>query len=590
MEGGNGGDGQQSVSRALQIHPSDEQGTTIQQAPGTSVQQAAEPVKPSRSRVGRKSTRMARMTTRNPNKVRLLFDNRLLMPIGPSKMNMDNWSSYLGFLGRKEPSILICSWKKVPEATKELVWQGILESLEEQESSGSFKGSGKNDLLVVAIGKPDHPGRVRGVGRRYTVSSYFGRQRQPSGMVSREEFNNTIAEMEKKSREQFDNTIAEMEKKVQMIMSSQTFSSREPLTPVVESAKGSNLSAAQNIMEFDENNDEHDHEYELYVEDPQRRLVAYGQIHDLGSNIHNNKMKADEVRVTVVRVVVEDAQVPFPTDEVTTVGEAPQNFIVWPKIKVGRGYWSKAFSQKELFPKPESQPNTQGDILRTLWFTAADVSQPEYVSIEAGVVSLKKVDAVYINQEDIMGMLVSRKISISVMQFYNRYLYTLLSNSERTNKYGLISQLHGNWEEMLQTRIGEGDFECFLAPIYETNWQLMVLCPKYNYVAWFCFMQNRPTKRISTKIETALNAYQVMKGTHARQLKKLKWVYPKCCGQGQNAECGLFVMRHMLEIIKLDIVDSFEKVFNMNAPYSENDINVVRRHWAEGFLEVMSEK
>ncbi|KAL3621969.1 hypothetical protein CASFOL_034165 [Castilleja foliolosa] len=119
MEGGNGGDGQ--------IHPSDEQGTTIQQAPGTSVQQAAEPVKPSRSRVGRNSTRMSRMTTRNPNKVRLLFDNRLLMPIGPSKMNMDNWSSYLGFLGRKEPSILICSWKKVPEATKELVWQGILE-------------------------------------------------------------------------------------------------------------------------------------------------------------------------------------------------------------------------------------------------------------------------------------------------------------------------------------------------------------------------------------------------------------------------------------------------------------------------------
>ncbi|KAL3621970.1 hypothetical protein CASFOL_034166 [Castilleja foliolosa] len=393
--------------------------------------------------------------------------------------------------------------------------------------------------------------------------------------------------MEKKSRDQFNNTIAEKEKKLQMIMSSQTFSSREPLTPIVESAKGSNLSAAQNIMEFDENNDEHDDEYELYVEDPQRRLVAYGQIHDLGSNIHNNKMKADEVRVTVVRVVVEDDQVPFPTDEVTTVGEAPKNFIVWPKRLV-EGIGRKAFSQKELFPKPKSQPNTQGDILRTLWITAVDVSQPEYVSIEAGVVSLKKVDAVYINQEYIMGMLVSRKISITVMQFYNRYLYTLLRLSERTNKYGLISPLHGSWEEMLQTRIGEGDFECFVAPIYETNWQLMVLCPKYNYVAWFCFMQNRPTKRISTK--TALNAYQVMKRTHARQLKKLKWTYPKCCGQGQNAECGLFVMRHMYEIIKLDIVDSFEKVINMNAPYSENDINVVRRHWAEGFLEVMSEK
>ncbi|KAL3614489.1 hypothetical protein CASFOL_041575 [Castilleja foliolosa] len=119
-----------------------------------------------------------------------------------------------------------------------------------------------------------------------------------------------------------------------------------------------------------------------------------------------------------------------------------------------------------------------------------------------------------------------------------------------------------------------------------TYWQLMVLCPKYNYVAWFCFMQNRPSKKISTKIETAFNAYQMMKGTHTRQLKKLKWLYPKCCGQGEGNDCGLQVMRHMFAIIKLDIVDSFDKAFNMDQPYSENDIDVVRRNWAECFLEV----
>ncbi|KAL3630479.1 hypothetical protein CASFOL_023463 [Castilleja foliolosa] len=448
------------------------------------------------------------------------------------------------------------------------------DSLEEQSSSGSFKASGTNDVLAVAIGKPDHPCRVRGVGRGYTVSSYFGRQRQVSGMVSREEFNNTV------------NTIAEMERKLQMILSSQTSSSREPLTPVVESAKGSNLSAAPNVMDCDdENDDEHIDEYELYLEDPQRRLVAYGEIHDLGSTIHNIKLKSDEVRVTVVRVVVEDAQVPFPTDEVTTVGEAPQNFIVWPRRlveKIGR----KGFSQKELFPKPNSQPNAPSDSLKTLWIAAVDINQPKYVCIEAEVVSREKVD-VYISQEDIMGLLVSRKISITVMQFYNRYLYTVLRSSERSEKFGLISPLHGNCEEMLQTRIGEGNFECFIAPIYENNWHLMVLSPKHNYVAWFCFMQSRPTKRITTRIETAFNAYQLTKGTHIRQLKKLKWIFPKCCGKGEN-ECGLFVMRHMLEIIKLDIVDSFEKAFNMGSPYSENDIDVVRRHWADGFLEVLS--
>ncbi|KAL3627169.1 hypothetical protein CASFOL_028532 [Castilleja foliolosa] len=92
---------------------------------------------------------------------------------------------------------------------------------------------------------------------------------------------------------------------------------------------------------------------------------------------------------------------------------------------------------------------------------------------------------------------------------------------------------------------------------------------------------------IAKKI-TAFNAYQLMKGTHSRQLKKLKWVYPKCCKRGGGDECGLFVMRHMFEIIKLDIVDSFEKVFNMEEPYSDDDIDVVPRNWAECFMELQS--
>ncbi|KAL3634191.1 hypothetical protein CASFOL_021245 [Castilleja foliolosa] len=610
MEGGIGDDGQ--------LPPSEQLGSSSQQIV---TQKSVQP-----PRRVRKPTRMAKMIMRNPDKMKIIFDNRRLMPCGPDKTSTDNWSSYLGFLGRKEPSILICSWKSVPEPTKELIWEGILEkfkififdganevefsqnelklqsrfrrkwlayvgsrwavfktnlttdyiygpkqdppyvsdykyldkvtwdafvalrltqeqrekrkkaqevqscnkcpqrtsrggydllerkmmdekiktrreasqdpseiipppspptrhekwkrarmntsgkyitpevemiaekinSLEEAQSSGSFKASGTNDLLAVAIGKPDHPNRVRGVGRGYTVSTYFGKQRHSSGMVSREEFNSTIAEMEKKW---------------QQLFNSQTFSCHEPISPVVDSAKGSNLSAAPapapapNDHMESEQQDKCNDECELYVEDPKRRLVAYGQIHDLGSTVHNMKLNADDVRVTVVRVVVEDALVPFPTDEVSTVGEAPNNFIVWPRRlieSVGR----KGSSQKELFPKPKSQPNTEIDLLKRLWFAAADICQPKHVCIDAGVVSRKAVD-VYITQEDIMGLLISRKISFPVMQLYNKYLYSTLRLSEKNDKYGLISPLHGNSDETLQKRIEEGDFECFLAPIYE---------------------------------------------------------------------------------------------------------------------------
>ncbi|KAL3627052.1 hypothetical protein CASFOL_028415 [Castilleja foliolosa] len=337
------------------------------------------------------------------------------------------------------------------------------------------------------------------------------------------------------SREEFNNTIAEMDKKLQMILSSQPFSYKEPLTAVVESAKGSNYSAAPNLTDGDQAGEDHiNDEYELYVEDPQRRLVAYGHIHDLGSTIHNLKLKVDEVRVTVVRVVVGDAEVPFPTDEFSKVAEAPQNFIVWPRRlveHVGR----KGLSQKELFPKPHMNkfPFRQCNFTIGIYIAYYDCRR------ETG-----STDCL------VLFIAIAKK-------HYRRGLDKGTSSASSHLSMG--------------------------------NWQFMVLCPKYSYVAWFCFLQNKPTKKIASKIETAFNTYQMMKGTHSRQLNKLKWVYPKCCKQGEGDECGLLVMRRMFEIIKLDISDSFEKVFNMLGPYSDDEIDVVRRQWAECFIEVLDE-
>ncbi|KAL3646709.1 Proteasome subunit beta type-3 [Castilleja foliolosa] len=273
-------------------------------------------VQPIRTRRARKPTRMARLTLRYPGKVKIVFDTRRLMAVGPQKKIIDNFKSYLGFLGRKQPSILIKSWKLVSANTKELIWQAIMEkfeiflldgdkevefslvdvklrdkfkrkwinyvgrrwavfktnltttfiygdkkdeppyvkeyeflnketweafvvlrlseeekskrlkiipppsppsrhetwkrarlkpsgefinpevttiaakidALEQEQSSGSFAPSGRNDILAVAIGKPDHPTRARGVGKGYTVRSYFGKQQRAGDrMVSREE-------------------------------------------------------------------------------------------------------------------------------------------------------------------------------------------------------------------------------------------------------------------------------------------------------------------------------------------------------------------------------------------------------------------
>jgi len=62
--------------------------------------------------------------------------------------------------------------------------------LEEQASQGSFVPHGRRDLLIAAVGRPEHPGRVRAVGAGVTIKQYFGlaprTSRSSSSMASKE--------------------------------------------------------------------------------------------------------------------------------------------------------------------------------------------------------------------------------------------------------------------------------------------------------------------------------------------------------------------------------------------------------------------
>ena len=50
------------------------------------------------------------------------------------------------------------------------------------ESDGKFVAQGRHDILVEAIGRPEHSGRVRAAGQRVGIKLYFGvskRSRHP---------------------------------------------------------------------------------------------------------------------------------------------------------------------------------------------------------------------------------------------------------------------------------------------------------------------------------------------------------------------------------------------------------------------------
>jgi hypothetical protein len=79
---------------------------------------------PRRKNVGRRPTRMTRLTLRTAGQVKVQFDY-LLEPCGPLKSSADDFISYMGLIGRKMTCILIDSWMKVSENNKEPIWQAI---------------------------------------------------------------------------------------------------------------------------------------------------------------------------------------------------------------------------------------------------------------------------------------------------------------------------------------------------------------------------------------------------------------------------------------------------------------------------------
>ena len=61
------------------------------------------------------------------------------------------------------------------------------------------------------------------------------------------------------------------------------------------------------------------------------RVVALGKVYEEATTLHNVPFSPDVAKVTVEKVRVPDARVPLPSDEVTTVADAFQTFVAWPR-------------------------------------------------------------------------------------------------------------------------------------------------------------------------------------------------------------------------------------------------------------------
>ncbi|XP_029129145.1 uncharacterized protein LOC114916504 [Cajanus cajan] len=202
-----------------------------------------------------------------------------------------------------------------------------INDLDEQASQGSFVPDGRQDILNTALGRPEHPGRVRAAGVGTTISQYFGR-RQSHGL--------SIAKLTPKDLELLTQQVVAQLKKNDVSNTQTQDVPPVQVDMVPGSSKGScptpsSATAAAGNALGDKPHVDISHPCDLCIDDIPPRVVAIGRVYEGSSTIHNVPLTADLVKVVVEFVRDFDAHVPMPTSEVQLVRQALQTFISWPR-------------------------------------------------------------------------------------------------------------------------------------------------------------------------------------------------------------------------------------------------------------------
>ncbi|KAL5159966.1 hypothetical protein HKD37_15G044202 [Glycine soja] len=186
--------------------------------------------------------------------------------------------------------------KKTGEITTEAAKE-ITEKI--QTTQGSFVPHGCQDVLIAAIGRPEHPGRVRAAVADVTIKQYFGsapRMPRSSSSLPPEE----LQQLTQQIRDQLEESITERV-------------TRQP--DAVSASVADAISRTSTI-------------------------------------VHNTPLLPDKVKVSVKEVTDADAPVPVPTDKVSLVG---RHFT--PSL-LGRHIWSTGSPAK---PPPKPDPEVRWD-------------------------------------------------------------------------------------------------------------------------------------------------------------------------------------------------------------------------------------
>ncbi|KAL5193055.1 hypothetical protein HKD37_20G055346 [Glycine soja] len=462
------------------------------------------------------------------------------------------------------------------EAAKEIADR--IDSLDEQASQGSFVPHGRQDILTAAIGRPEHPGRVRAVGAGVTIKQYFGSASRTSRSSSSMPLED-LEQLTQQIRDQLEESITEkvtrkmmesfsqMQSQFQCQMQSQGIAL--PPEPEV-GPSGPRVSTKESCVAPSGNNPGmgDSDKCGLYIEENPSRLVALGRLYEGSTTVHNIPLLHGQVKVGVEEVKDTEALVPVPTAEVTLVGQALNTFHAWPTHLVKRLSEQAAVSPAK---PPESPDAEVDDPLYLMTLTIPQLFlKPLQVMWDATIFGVFNQNfPLYIKHEDLSEIAHGGQcLSISSIQ--------------RSGQ----SQFES--ESYIKSWIQSSKRDVYLgAYLNSGHWQMVVILPKENLVVWFCSLHNRPDNYLKGIINSALKGLDDT--PQPKSKAAARWIVVKCNRQKGITECGYYVMHWMSTIILGSFRNNWETYFNEVRPLEAERFKALRIQWAQYYLKVRNQ-
>ncbi|GMN72002.1 hypothetical protein TIFTF001_052756, partial [Ficus carica] len=428
-----------------------------------------------------------------------------------------------------------------------------------QESQGTFESVGTNDVLSQALSRPEHKGRVRGQSKFVKPSQYFNLSRSSKKDNEVQSMRREIEELKALVRGLCANRDVEPSVDPKNVPTVDQHNSFKASCSAQEKQDGV---AEPPTMPVDSQ------ECKLYIFDEVQGgqlLVAFGRVwlESLPTDtVHGIPLGEGNVRVSINVPKLKKSPLPIPTYDATTVEDAVNGFVAWPKSLVELDMsMNKASRGSSHVPDPAA-----GNKKRQKKAGNKTIDSRTEIEVSIPYTIMGFDMPVFLSFEDIYEFINLQEISANCILVYMRYLEELCRINGQAEKFvfvspSLISPVRTDTEDAgrrervdnLLSFLRDAPIErLYLVPHNRgRHWVLGVIDPWEDLVLYFDPLREKKRDGFTELMNMALTDWKITTGEGIRRRRdcKTKISNRPCPLQEGSVECGYFILGFMRDIV-----------------------------------------